>query len=515
MIAHLLLLAWFFQADPTYTISGTVVNRVTGKPLNATHVGLAGARVDPVVTGPDGRFEFTGLKAGKYGLNAERAGFARQSYRQRSLAVNLSTGIVTGEHESTENLVFGLIPGGVIAGTVTDTRGNPVPGMRVLAYRVTGFGAERHVETGFHYAVTDDRGEYRMPGLAAGSWVLTYTGWTTQTAPLPSVMPEAFPITYFPGTTDPARAATVNVEAGKEARADGVLTAVTAVKVSGEVLLPNLNAGSFVDITTAGPLGSQSGIVKTQVTGNRFIFAGIPAGHYILMLTDDQNRRTARRAFDVGSSDVTVNIGETPFARVSEKVEIRGTPRSPSNPTIVRLYSREGMQAVRTLDDDGRASIAALQPGQYQVLVTKGPPLTVLSLTLQGATQSGGVVNIPETGDVSLTIVADATSARDVAGRVLRGEKPEGGLLAFLAPSKNLENVTLYRFDQSDSDGTFTWRAVPPGDYLMFAFENGEPEDYTSAEVMRGLAAKGQKITITGDAKQTVAVRVTAVDSKQ
>ena len=44
----------------------------------------------------------------------------------------------------------------------------------------------------------------------------------------------------------------------------------------------------------------------------------------------------------------------------------------------------------------------------------------------------------------------------------------------------------------------------------MFAFEAGEPLDYNNAEVMRGLASKGQKITITGDAKQTAVVQVTA-----
>ena len=118
-------------------------------------------------------------------------------------------------------------------------------------------------------------------------------------------------------------------------------------------MLPNLSAGSFVDLSTAGPLGSEPGIVKTQVTGNRFIFTSIPGGHYILTLTDNQNRRTARRTLDIGSSDVMLTIGETPFARVSEKVEVRGTPRSPNSPTMVRLYSREGMQGLRTLDDDG------------------------------------------------------------------------------------------------------------------------------------------------------------------
>jgi hypothetical protein len=51
-----------------------------------------------------------------------------------------------------------------------------------------------------------------------------------------------------------------------------------------------------------------------------------------------------------------------------------------------------------------------------------------------------------------------------------------------LVPSENRENITLYRFDQSVSNSTFLWRAVPPGEYLMFAFEAGEPLDYSSAE---------------------------------
>jgi hypothetical protein len=507
VIPHLLLLAWFFQGDPTYTISGTVVNRVGGRPLNGTHVSLTGAAVDPVITGPDGRFRFDGLKAGKYGLNAERTGFVRQSYKQRSLAVNLSTGIVTGEHESTENLVFGLIPGGVIAGTVTDTRGNPVQGMRVLSYRVVGFGAERHTTTVVGAATTDDRGEYRIVSLPAGSWVVAFAGWT-QIAPVPSITPEAFPPTYFPGTTVGARAAPVNVEPGKEVRADAILAPVAAVQVKGEVVLPNFSSGS-VTLSAEGPFGSEPSIVRTAVANNNhFMIPGIAEGHYILSLMDDQNRPRGRRAFEVGSEDTTVTIGETPFAHITEKVELRGTPRSPNSPTTLRLF-KEGMLGLRTLDDEGRASIEALPPGQYQVMVNKGLPLPVLSMTVKGATQAGGVVTIPETGEVNLAIVADASSGRDISGRVLRGDKPEGGLLAFLVPSKSLENTTLYRFDQSDSDGTFLWRAVPPGEYLMFAFEDGEPADYGSAEVIRGLASKAQQITITGEPKQTALVHVT------
>jgi hypothetical protein len=509
MIAHLLLLTWLFQADPAYTISGTVVNRLDGKPLSGAHVFLAGAQMDPVITGSDGRFRFAGLKEGKYGLSAERLGFVRQGYQQRSLAVNLSTGIVTGEHESTEDLVFGLIPGGVISGTVTDTRGNTVPGMRVLAYRVMGLGAERRAAATFGVATTDDRGQYRLSSLPSGSWVLAFTGWTTQTPQLPAVTPEAFPTTYFPGTTVAARAALISLEPGKEVRADAVLTPVAAVQLKGEVLLPNLQPGSFVSLSTPGPFGSEPGIVRTPVTGTQFVLTGVPEGHYFVNLSDNQNRPAGRRAVDVGSSDVNLTLGESPFAHVLEKVELRGTPKIPNSPTVV-LLAGQGVQGIRTLDAEGRASIAALPPGPYEVIVTKGPPLAVLSMTVQGATQTGRILNIPETGEVSLTIIADASASQDISGRVLRRDKPEGGLLAALVPSKNWENTTAYRFDQSDSDGTFKWRAVPPGDYLMFAFEDGEPQDYSSAEVIRGLAAKAQKVTITGDPKQTVVVRVTA-----
>src|SRR5579871_3997649 len=147
MLAHLLFLAFFFQSAPTYVISGTVVNRLDSRPLAGVRVSLGASNVSPVVTGPDGRFRFEELNPGKYGLTAERNGYGQQRYRQRSLSTNLSTAIVTGEHEVTENLVFDLIPESVISGTVTDRRGHFVPGMRILAYPVVGAGESRRALT--------------------------------------------------------------------------------------------------------------------------------------------------------------------------------------------------------------------------------------------------------------------------------------------------------------------------------------------------------------------------------
>jgi hypothetical protein len=259
---------------------------------------------------------------------------------------------------------------------------------------------------------------------------LAFTGLTAQTTPLPSVTPEAFPITYFPNTTVAARAALISVEPGKEARADTVLTPVAAVQVRGEVALPNLSAGSFVTLSADGPFGSEPSMVRTPVTGKQFQIPGVPEGRYVVDLTDDENRRITRKVFDVGSSDVTVTLGETPFAHIFEKVEIRGVLKNPNSPTVLLLHS-QNLRAPRTLDAEGHAEVAALAPGIYDVTVTKGQPLSVLSMTVQGATQAGGLLNIPETGEVHLTVIADASAGRDIPGRVLRGAKPEGGLAGY------------------------------------------------------------------------------------
>jgi hypothetical protein len=278
MIWQLLLLAWFFQPAPTYTVSGTVVNRVDGKPLSGARVTLGGRPADPEVTGPDGKFRFVGFKQGVFPLVAEKVDFGRQSYQQRSLMTNLSTGIATGEGQSTENLVFGMIPGGVISGLVRDTKGNPVPGMSVMVYRVVGVGDERHAELQQFGDRTDDQGQYRIAPLPSGSFVVAFTGWTPRPAPTPVATTETYPVTYFPGTTVAARAALIRVEPGKEVRADAILASTSSVHMTGKVVLPNFPEGGWVSVNAAAPYGGEVALVRAMVFGSQFVLDGVPEG---------------------------------------------------------------------------------------------------------------------------------------------------------------------------------------------------------------------------------------------
>jgi hypothetical protein len=55
---------------------------------------------------------------------------------------------------------------------------------------------------------------------------------------------------------------------------------------------------------------------------------------------------------------------------------------------------------------------------------------------------------------------------------------------------------------------------MPPGDYLMFAFEEGLPEDYQDPNVVRKLLPKGQPITINAGRREPVRLDMPAAAVK-
>ena len=84
---------------------------------------LGGNNTKSAVTGPDGRFSFTGLNAGSYQLLVTATGFAHQEYglgprgHSRALAVNAT--------QPTRDLVIRLAANGSIGGRIVDENRKP------------------------------------------------------------------------------------------------------------------------------------------------------------------------------------------------------------------------------------------------------------------------------------------------------------------------------------------------------------------------------------------------------
>jgi hypothetical protein len=151
------------------TIRGRVVADDTGDPIPNARVSLATSTpgTPVVLADADGRFMLP-VPAGRATVVASKATYAR--------------GEVTPP-AGAESIEIRLRKGAVIHGRVVDEFGDPVPSARVGVEREgeapRGAGPPGPASAGTAAAVavaeTDDRGDYRLPGLPAGSFIVAVT----------------------------------------------------------------------------------------------------------------------------------------------------------------------------------------------------------------------------------------------------------------------------------------------------------------------------------------------------
>ena len=174
-----LILALFLplQAAPSdkCSLSGTVVDSVTGAPLNKVELRLEpiDRQATPVaVTTSDakGYFAMDDLDPGRYRLKGRRSGYLEMSYGARRPNSD-GTPLQLEGGPAAQDLTFKLTPTAVIAGTVRDSDGEPIEGAEVTYTRTT-YRSGRLGLGDFGGAETDDGGEYRVSGLVPGKYYI-------------------------------------------------------------------------------------------------------------------------------------------------------------------------------------------------------------------------------------------------------------------------------------------------------------------------------------------------------
>ncbi len=520
-IGVVLPLAFFFQAQapPTYTVAGTVVDSVTGRPLSHARVFLAGT-AQPFATAADGKFRFDGVRAGPHQLSVERLGYYRQSFMQRTLSANLSSAIVAGEKQPIQNLVFRMIPGAAIAGYVRSAAGDPVVGMNVALFRVYGAGRGRRIMP-VKAVATDDRGYYRLNYLSEGTYTLVVNGRPRQE--IPSVEPMAYPVTFFPGSADPAAAELISVKPGEDRPADITLHAVPAVTIEGKASalagIPFKQAQARLMGPALFGVALEVGVFADVIAGE-FTFPNSPAGKYRLILdqlaNDQSTRQTlALEEIDAATNPTKISIAPSQPLLVSIHVSVNGRPQYPNQPLTAAFQALSFTNYYGIpLDKNGRGDFPGYPPlGRYTLVVRQGRPLPVTSVKINGAAQPGRAFDLDGAGPVEVDATVDA-AVDNVIGHVSKDGMPEAGVLVMLAQRETWEQIGVYSSDQSNTDGGFQLRDVPPGDYLAFVLPGGEPQDYDDADSLRALLPIGQLVTLTDDPVQRIDLKLLPMPAK-
>jgi hypothetical protein len=121
-----------------------------------------------------------------------------------------------------KDLLFRLIPSGVIAGRVLDEDGEPLASVTVSALREVYNEGKRTLATSSALS-TNDLGEYRLFGLPPGRYFVTavYPHWgryggNGDDSDSADAQQQGYAKVFYPGTPDAAKAMSIPIKAGEE-----------------------------------------------------------------------------------------------------------------------------------------------------------------------------------------------------------------------------------------------------------------------------------------------------------
>lgn len=399
---------------PVKTPRGNVSGRVTikDKPVAGVTVGLRPTmNIFPndksfrAVTDQEGIYRISNIPAGTYDIMV-----VAPAYVNPEVAVgSRGKSIIVAEDENVEDINFSLVRGGVITGKIADSNGRPLVQQNVYVFRAADFQQQPMRPVFPAGSVqTDDRGIYRVFGLAAGRYKIA-SGRGDDTTSGNSYEPSrvVYKQVFHPDTADQTKATIIEVrEGGETANVDITLGApIQTFSVSGRVIdaeksspVPNVR---FFFQRRAGEGYQFSDISSVSNVQGDFIAEGLQPGKYGIMMIGNQNSdmRVETTTFDVIDSDVT---GLT-----------------------VRMIKGSSISGVIVLEPEDRKAFARLLDLQIRAYVT-APPGTAASYGASVFSPIGpdGSFRLPglSPGQVSFWLMAPFNSAASKGFAILRTE---------------------------------------------------------------------------------------------
>ena len=341
----------------TASVTGLTTD-TDGRPIPRAVVQLSGSNLGLdllTVSNDEGGFAFTGLPAGRFALAASKPTYLPATVGSLTSVAGSDDALVLEAGQRMADLRLTLARGGVISGRITERYGRPLPHAPIVVMEFRTVNGERTLwSLGQQSPPTNSRGEYRVYGLAAGSYLvmafepgdyLWFLGRTPgpmrdsgaamsgrdvsvtttaevqwaleqlsrRAANVPGVATAGPPppprgpgmsqgATYYPGTADPERGVLVSVRAGEEAAGiDFVTQGLPTARITGRVIGPDGRPAANVRlaITSAGSSSSR------PLADGSFVLAGVAPGELTLVATVPGSALSATRTLAVAGQDIS------------------------------------------------------------------------------------------------------------------------------------------------------------------------------------------------------------------
>ena len=518
-------------------VSGHVYRADTGEPIPKTQVSLLPAdeattkAAEPrtVRSGPDGAFTFTDIPGGNYQIEASHNSYSEYDGSLDFEPANLertNRRIALKPGQTVQSISLHLYPAGVISGQLLDEDQDPIAGLPVLALRIdfTKGGQRSFLVAG--QTVTDDLGNYRMPDVPPGSYLVRAGGLMQR--PMREVSLKEGPAgrvqyqnTFYPGTSTLSEAQAVHVGPLAESRDTRfVVLAERTFTMRGKVTGGAPANGSVeVDCTSPDDIGYNftNGRSAAADPDGSFKIPGLPPGDYTLTATSTNQGIQSDLGFasiHVADADVHADVEIGHAAEVYGKVEA---------PADVSLQGKKIELAIfgpgfyllhqsEALDRTGRFHIKTIPPGVFTFSLAT--PASDQSFYVKKASCNGSDYAAREfTLTAESRLDCDVMLAHDtstVHGKVTSSDKPIAGAVVVMIPSSaELRKVPRYTLTaRTDAAGQYKLAAVIPSDYVLFAVPSSSDHAYFDPAFVARNTLNSESVTIDPGRAETVDLKL-------
>jgi hypothetical protein len=355
------------------------------------------------LTERDGGFVLRDVSNGRYRFIVEKEGYVSWYGQQRPNGPGII--LVMTETSAGRDFRIRLSRAASISGRITDENGNPVAGAQVRIYTRWKFHDQIRfnvVSAPGSYVQTNDLGEYRGYGLAAGTYYVGASYMRNIVGPSKTLRvdqsnrSDQYLPMFFPAALDPLAATAIEVGPNADARGvDFSLLQDRTVKIRGRLVGCLFQAVDAVSIDISWRL-TFPGVPSLFLRQGRvldkdghFEITGVPRGAYRLsVLVRGQNPSWTMKSVEVGANDIDDLV-----IACAPRVEVHGIVRVEGNVNLgdrvlVNLRRPEGGGTgyAASIKKDRTFTIVDIPPDEYRLTVLPLPGNVYIRSIMLGST---------------------------------------------------------------------------------------------------------------------------------
>jgi len=484
--------------------------------------------------------------------------------------VTSSTPIALSEGQHLAGLTIKLPRGAVITGVIRDVMGQPASGYSVgLAYFARSLTTGERTLTPYYLqgpSQTDDRGTYRLYGLPPGEYVVSATFTSIRDVspttdgevqrafdllqapgtPAPAVASTRRPTVgfvpvYFPGTTSATEATPIVLTVGEErAGVDLQMQSVSTARIEGTLRGPDGRPVARSPVraaaTSAGGSGNElffyTSASTTSDTEGRFTLTGLVPGSYSVQAysssspaagSPSQIALWASADVFVQGQDLVSDLTLAPALTVRGRITLDGAAPAPDLTKVRLVFQPVGGApaspiASGTANGEGTVTVTGVIPGRYRVSsgLPAGagmiPTWVVRSITLGGQDAADFPVTIGPGQDGLEAVVTLTDRITELSGTMsdASGRPATDYFVIVYSADRSFWIPSSRRIMQARpaQDGRFSFKNLPPGDYLLAAVTEVEQGQWFDPAFLGQLVDASAKIPLGDGEKKVQDIRI-------